>query len=71
MGYSVRTPSARYTEWREWGTGKITDRELYEHKRDPHELNNSVDKPTEPAALAAAVSALHQQFPPGMPPAER
>jgi iduronate 2-sulfatase len=71
MGYSVRTPTVRYTEWRDWTSGKVTARELYEHDRDPQELNNSVDKPIDPAALAKAVAALHEQFPPAVPPSKR
>jgi iduronate 2-sulfatase len=71
MGYSVRTPAVRYTEWRDWTTGKVTARELYEHERDPRELVNCVERPADPGALAKAVAALHEQFPPATPPAKR
>jgi iduronate 2-sulfatase len=71
MGYSVRTPAVRYTEWREWATGNVTARELYEHERDPQELANRVDNPTDAAALKTAVAALHRQFPPQTAPAKR
>ena len=30
----------RYTEWRDWKTGKIIARELYDHRKDPGENNN-------------------------------
>lgn len=31
MGYSLRTDDYRYTEWRDFETGEVKDRELYEH----------------------------------------
>lgn len=31
MGYSLRTNEHRYTEWRDFATGQVTDLELYEH----------------------------------------
>ena len=40
MGYSMRTAVARYTEWRDWKTGKLVGRELYDHVRDPGENIN-------------------------------
>lgn len=60
MGYSVRTATGRYTEWREWRTGRVVCREYYDHTRDPQELANMPDAP----ASAAARAALHTQFPP-------
>jgi iduronate 2-sulfatase len=70
MGYSVRTADVRYTEWRDWSTGNVVARELYNQRSDPHELNNSIDSPADPTALQTAVSVLHQQFPPEIPPAK-
>lgn len=69
VGYSVRTPRVRYTEWRDWTTGEVVGRELYEHATDPQELRNAVDAPTEATALAEARSLLHVQFPPDVAPA--
>jgi len=43
MGYSVRTTNYRYTEWRDWETGKTVARELYAHDKDPAETRNIVD----------------------------
>lgn len=43
MGYSMRTPRFRYTEWQEPGTGKVIARELYDHQNDPAETVNVVD----------------------------
>ena len=40
MGYSMRTADLRYTEWRNWKTGKIIARELYDHRKDPGENHN-------------------------------
>jgi arylsulfatase A-like enzyme len=40
MGYSVRTNTHRYTEWREWKTNKVIDIELYDHTADPNEMTN-------------------------------
>ena len=48
MGYSIRTGQYRYTEWRNWKTGKIVARELYEHRTDPGENTNiAADRSTE------------------------
>ena len=37
MGYSVRSATHRYTEWRDWKTGETVARELYDHVDDPDE----------------------------------
>ncbi|QDU28329.1 Choline-sulfatase [Anatilimnocola aggregata] len=70
MGYSVKTVAARYTEWRDWNTGKVLAMELYEHASDPHELNNTSSAPADPAILQSARTALHRQFPPEVVPAK-
>ena len=46
MGYSVRTPEWRYTEWRAWRTGEVLARELYHEQRDALETRNIVDDAT-------------------------
>ena len=72
MGYSVRTPHVRYTEWRDWETGKLVGRELYDHRSDPAEMNSVADDSSaDAAALADARRLLHAQFPPDMAPAKR
>ncbi|MEZ6138960.1 MAG: sulfatase [Zavarzinella sp.] len=71
MGYSIRTADVRYTEWRDWETGKILGRELYEHRTDPGELNNTVDNPGAPEHLATAIKELHLLVPTSVPPAKR
>ena len=44
MGYSIRSDSFRYTEWREYDTGAVIARELYDHENDPAETRNIVDR---------------------------
>ncbi len=62
MGYSVRTAQARYTEWRDWQTGKVLATEVYDHGADPHEMTNLANLLAAEPLLAAARPALHQQF---------
>ncbi len=41
MGRAIRTDRYRYVEWRDMnGDGEIVARELYDHERDPTELQN-------------------------------
>ena len=40
MGYSVRTDQHRYAEWRDWKSGEVKARELYDHETDPGEMQN-------------------------------
>jgi iduronate 2-sulfatase len=44
MGYSIRTDRFRYTEWRDWKSGKTIARELYDHVADPSETKNVADE---------------------------
>lgn len=73
MGYSVRTPAARYTEWRDWKTGRLVGAELYDHRHDPREMQNRTPADQRPSDDVGkqAVQALHRQFPPDIPPAHR
>lgn len=45
MGYAVRTDRYRYVEWRQSHSGKVTARELYDHKTDPREMHNIAGQP--------------------------
>ena len=45
MGYSARTDSYRYTEWRDRETGRVSARELYDHENDSGETVNLANKP--------------------------
>ncbi len=58
MGYSMRTARYRYTEWRDFQTGRVLARELYDHQGDPRETVNVVGR----AGLAKAVAALARQL---------
>lgn len=40
MGYAVRTNRYRFVEWREWESGTVVSRELYDYTIDPHEMHN-------------------------------
>jgi iduronate 2-sulfatase len=71
MGYSARTAAGRYTEWRDWATGKVLGAEFYEHPGDAAELTSRTDDPACADAVRAARAALHRQFPPDVPPAKR
>jgi len=44
MGCSMRTRDFRYTQWRQFETGAIVARELYDHTNDPHENRNVAGK---------------------------
>jgi iduronate 2-sulfatase len=71
MGYSVRTPQVRYTEWRAWDTGDVVARELYDHASDPLEMRNAIETVSERTALDEAVGLLRRQFPSDRTPAQR
>ena len=40
MGYTIRTSAHRYVEWRDWKSGRVEARELYDHESDPGEMRN-------------------------------
>ncbi|MDF1823962.1 MAG: sulfatase [Verrucomicrobiales bacterium] len=40
MGYSIRSKDHRYTEWRDFASGEVVSRELYDHRRDSGETVN-------------------------------
>jgi iduronate 2-sulfatase len=63
MGYSVRTASGRYTEWREWSTGRERASELYDHRIDPDETINRAGDATLVADRTALARRLARQFP--------
>jgi iduronate 2-sulfatase len=63
MGYSVRTPRLRYTEWRDWKTGQPIARELYDATADPAEMKNAIDDPALASAQREAEALLAKQFP--------
>lgn len=63
MGYSVRTEDVRYTEWRDWLTGDVLAKELYDHRNDPSELKNRADDSGLAEAQNRAAKLLRAEFP--------
>lgn len=57
MGYTIRTTTHRYVEWREVATGYISFRELYDQVADPQENRNVID-----AANTALIDRLQRQL---------
>ena len=43
MGYSIRTPTHRFVEWRDFSTGEVTARELYDHQTNGTETENIIE----------------------------
>jgi iduronate 2-sulfatase len=52
MGYAIRTDRFRYVQWKNWKSGKIESRELYDHKGDSNEMNNVASNPEYATALS-------------------
>jgi iduronate 2-sulfatase len=44
MGYSIRTDRYRYNQWRDFQTGRVIARELYDHANDPRETVNLANR---------------------------
>ncbi len=63
MGYSVRTESHRYTEWRRIEDGEVVARELYDHGVDPRETGNLVDAPGQEETVRGLAGVLSRQLP--------
>lgn len=60
MGYTIRTTTHRYTEWRDWKTGETTARELYDHTTDPDENPNLAAHQDQTAAHQDQTAALQK-----------
>lgn len=65
MGYAIRTDTHRYVEWREWKTGKISARELYDHRSDSNEMVNQVVN--NPLMVKDLSSQLESGWPAALP----
>lgn len=63
MGYSIRADRVRYTEWRDWKTGEIIARELYDHESDKAELRNAIGDTHLATALKEAQDRIAREFP--------
>lgn len=70
MGYSMRNERFRYTEWRAWDSGRVTDRELYDHHSDPAETVNRAGDVHLAEVVRELAARLARQFPPGPLPAQ-
>ena len=71
MGYSIRTPTHRMIEWRDFATGKLIARELYDHRQDDSETVNIIDEadPELVAEISTLLNATHPPKPLVMAPA--
>ncbi len=67
MGYSLRTDRYRYIEWRDWKSGDVMARELYDHQADDAETRNLAADPARDADMRECAAAL-QQFRPIVQP---
>lgn len=63
MGYSLRTEHFRYIEWRNFATGNVEARELYDHQSDPGELVNVAGKQTYAAEVIQFGALLEEVVP--------
>ncbi len=71
MGYTIRTATHRYTEWRDWKTGATTDQELYDHVNDPDETANIAGQDRQKVIVerhAALLNTMHPIVTPGWKP---
>jgi hypothetical protein len=68
MGYTVRTPTERYVEWRRFGTEEVVARELYTYKGD--ELFETINLAAEPAMKSRVeeLAAMLPKSPPAKDP---
>ncbi len=64
MGYTVRTATHRYTEWRSTKTKEIEARELYEYDESGVEKNNLAEDPAFKEEIGKLRSRLNEVFPP-------
>jgi arylsulfatase A-like enzyme len=62
MGVSVRTARLRYTEWRDFKSGRIIASELYDHDTDPDENTNVIASPPNVVELQTAKKLLAENF---------
>lgn len=68
MGCSVRLDRVRYTEWRDWATGEVIAKELYDAENDPQELHNAAGDSSLAGEERRAARLLSERFPPHRDP---
>lgn len=60
IGYSLRTPTHRYTEWRSYPENQLLATELYDHTTDPDEtVNAAAQNPTLTKSLSSLLIPRH------------
>ena len=71
MGYAMRSTSHRFVEWRNFGTGNVTARELYDHRNDHSETVNLINNVPEKLvqSLSEQLLKTHPRRPLKMVPA--
>ncbi len=70
MGYALRTERYRYVEWREWETGKVVARELYDHSQDADEMMNIAANPEHKSIVQDLSRTLTAGWKAALPPRE-
>ena len=64
MGCAIRTETHRYIEWRDRKSGKVEERELYDHQADPQENQNVAADPKQETLIAELSARIAKQFKP-------
>jgi iduronate 2-sulfatase len=67
-GFSVRTQDYRYTEWREYKTGKVKSRELYDNRKGLNEVKNQIDNPEYSQERRELTQVLKEGWRQSLPP---
>lgn len=60
MGRALRTDRFRFVVWTETESGRIVNRELYDHQSDPHEMINVASRPAYSARLTQ-LERMHKE----------
>ena len=70
MGYAMRTSTYRFVEWRDFNTGAVTARELYDHRENSTESVNLIDDVSKTLVdeLTAQLLKLHPRRPLSLTP---
>jgi len=64
MGRALRTDRFRFVVWTETESGRVVERELYNHQNDPGETTNLAADPTQTARVQELESKLLESFGP-------
>ena len=62
MGYSIRNNSHRMIEWRDFATGEVTARELYDHSKEHSETTN-IENSAPPEVITSLTDLLLKTHP--------